>query len=310
MNVVLSIHDLTRRSTGVSLYNIQNQHIFQFTTSHGGRQRSIWKFYRMVIFQFTTSQGGRQYGGFRPVLKLDLSIHDLTRRSTRNLLFRPGQSFPFNSRPHKEVDSPALSAVLPWGSFNSRPHKEVDADASDPQTRRSLSIHDLTRRSTRLNNLCAPDRYLSIHDLTRRSTVSVLRRCTFFVPFNSRPHKEVDQQCILNRIHHVNFQFTTSQGGRLPPVCRVMQGYDLSIHDLTRRSTLYTYKLGLRQNFQFTTSQGGRLQDPVQSSAPLRSFNSRPHKEVDEQRLLILTVSYIFQFTTSQGGRRQSETVP
>ena len=237
MNVVLSIHDLTRRSTGVSLYNIQNQHIFQFTTSQGGRQRSIWKFYRMVIFQFTTSQGGRQYGGFRPVLKLDLSIHDLTRRSTIPFGVYIYSYATFNSRPHKEVDRSSDSLHCGSSSFNSRPHKEVDANApawvdlsgtfqfttsqgGRPSVMRRRMILEnfqfTTSQGGRLSDIRDHLRYysLSIHDLTRRST----------------------QQCILNRIHHVNFQFTTSQGGRR----------NLKSTALHRRT------------FQFTTSQGGR----------------------------------------------------
>ena len=83
-----------------------------------------------------------------------------------------------------------------------------------------------------------------------------------------------------------------------------MSAYHLSIHDLTRRSTL-------------TSSVVNTL---------IGSFNSRPHKEVDHARVvappgyLHLSIhdltrrstnySYqavallIFQFTTSQGGRR------
>ena len=153
----------------------------------------------------------------RKVPGQELSIHDLTRRSTPThfRLYRMSPSF--NSRPHKEVDTSCQVCVVHTHPFQ--------FTTSQGGRRRVKSCPPLVNT-------------LSIHDLTRRSTVSVLRRCTFFVPFNSRPHKEVDQQCILNRIHHVNFQFTTSQGGRLPPVCRVMQGYDLSIHDLTRRSTV------------------------------------------------------------------------
>ena len=54
--------------------------------------------------------------------------------------------------------------------------------------------------------------------------------------------------------------------------------------------------------FQFTTSQGGRRQTSS-SSCVLRSFNSRPHKEVDILSVSYFLLSIIFQFTTSQGGR-------
>ena len=65
----------------------------------------------------------------------NLSIHDLTRRST---FLRPSGTFPmeaFNSRPHKEVDQYRFLQYLCISS---------------------LSIHDLTRRSTaNSHNFCA-----------------------------------------------------------------------------------------------------------------------------------------------------------
>ena len=80
--------------------------------------------------------------------------------------------------------------------------------------------------------------------------------------FNSRPHKEVDSSPVF-----------------------MTDAYRLSIHDLTRRSTVGQLYCCLRHNiFQFTTSQGGRL---CTQSFPSRSstFNSRPHKEVDNRGL-------------------------
>ena len=143
--------------------------------------------------------------------------------------------------------------------FNSRPHKEVDAmDSVRTYGYEDLSIHDLTRRSTQGS------------DLTKNIAV---------------------------------FQFTTSQGGRQRRRFDIMKNEYLSIHDLTRRSTKTNafneaesqlsihdltrrstlYRNASRQKeyfFQFTTSQGGRLLTR-KISAQLRSFNSRPHKEVD-----------------------------
>ena len=78
--------------------------------------------------------------------------------------------------------------------------------------------------------------------------------------FNSRPHKEVDT---------------------LVPSCPYF--IPLSIHDLTRRSTI-------------RPQENGRM---------LKPFNSRPHKEVDGSRLRSGCRRTIFQFTTSQGGRRK-----
>ena len=81
------------------------------------------------------------------------------------------------------------------------------------------------------------------------------------------------------------FQFTTSQGGRRPcPHCRHMNT-DLSIHDLTRRSTAFPSQVArpvplsihdlTRRSTCFTPSIIDRD----------RTFNSRPHKEVDSKYL-------------------------
>ena len=55
-----------------------------------------------------------------------------------------------------------------------------------------LSIHDLTRRSTQIIKKMDVEELLSIHDLTRRSTVSGPQAWFPLQSFNSRPHKEVD----------------------------------------------------------------------------------------------------------------------
>ena len=121
-------------------------------------------------------------------------------------------------------------------------------------------------------------------------------------PFNSRPHKEVDVRDCHVYAFSLIFQFTTSQGGRLRRRYKTMNRWpfnsrphkevdpipdgrynqsDLSIHDLTRRSTRGGHKDGeYRITFQFTTSQGGRP-GILSSSIHQRTFNSRPHKEVD-----------------------------
>ena len=125
----------------------------------------------------------------------------------------------FNSRPHKEVDSKPLGIGLGSTPFNSRPHKEVDCGQRRTHSGRSLSIHDLTRRSTILKVYSEITMRLSIHDLTRRSTY---------------PESDSSQS--------ESFQFTTSQGGRQCLLTHPSRLLDLSIHDLTRRSTCYTLK--------------------------------------------------------------------
>ena len=144
-----------------------------------------------------------------------LSIHDLSRRSTCDFAASCNTRQSFNSRPLKEVD-PAM---------------------------RHSSIH--------------PD--LSIHDLSRRSTAVIPLSFNSFSTFNSRPLKEVD-----------HWKAAVVDGENV-----------LSIHDLSRRSTLTEDIFKVDLNFQFTTSQGGRL--PPFST---------------------ICVANLFQFTTSQGGRR------
>ena len=119
--------------------------------------------------------------------------------------------------------------------------------------------------------------------------------------FNSRPHKEVDWAAMYR--------------GHAP--------WCLSIHDLTRRSTIRRLERSMAGAFQFTTSQGGRHMADTTASC-LGPFNSRPHKEVDLDHVIRRHVQFLsihdltrrstsaatkasvglsFQFTTSQGGR-------
>ena len=120
---------------------------FQFTTSQGGRRDVLFPGGRVSIFQFTTSQGGR--------------------RSLTGRAWHRG-TFQFTT---------SQGGRLVTFSF--------------PSNLSTLSIHDLTRRSTRFRRDLGAYNSLSIHDLTRRST----KRNALYHPlltFNSRPHKEVD----------------------------------------------------------------------------------------------------------------------
>ena len=78
--------------------------LFQFTTSQGGRPLYRAMQINEEVFQFTTSQGGRRVWAERQFEDQDLSIHDLTRRSTSSLPPSIPRPISFNSRPHKEVD--------------------------------------------------------------------------------------------------------------------------------------------------------------------------------------------------------------
>ena len=99
--------------------------------------------------------------------------------------------------------------------------------------------------------------------------------------FNSRPHMEVDDSLSLNCFSLMHFQLTTSHGGRLLRAGEQICDIALSTHDLTWRSTLCgvllcisvvlsTHDLTWRSTCTTRCSEVGT-----------RTFNSRPHMEVD-----------------------------
>ena len=189
--------------------------VFQFTTSQGGRpivQRytdggaklSIHDLTRRSTATFHPRSSQESPFNSRPHKEVDLryvvfvlynmglSIHDLTRRST----FRTGQrvfcGLPFNSRPHKEVDcclALVFDLMITFQFTTSQGGRLLLPVPGGDQD--SLSIHDLTRRSTDNTYIPRRNRILSIHDLTRRSTSGV-----------------------AISVSDSLFQFTTSQGGR------------------------------------------------------------------------------------------------
>ena len=111
--------------------------------------------------------------------------------------------------------------------------------------------------------------------------------------FNSRPHKEVDVLATRSVPFGVNFQLTTSQGGRPGQIYQEGWSLSLSTHDLTRRSTsatssqVYIFDLSTHD----LTRRSTRLHHRVELE--LISFNSRPHKEVDLAELADLPVFFL-----------------
>ena len=101
-----------------------------------------------IFFQFTTSQGGRLHWR---------SLHSCVK------IFQ----FTTSQGGRQNI----LYCVPCRTTFNSRPHKEVDVMIVPLSHSLELSIHDLTRRSTKRMMKTYPLYQLSIHDLTRRSTV-------------------------------------------------------------------------------------------------------------------------------------------
>ena len=59
--IIISTHDLTRRSTGSGTCDKIILFEFQLTTSQGGRRRSAMQDGHERVFQLTTSQGGRHF---------------------------------------------------------------------------------------------------------------------------------------------------------------------------------------------------------------------------------------------------------
>ena len=135
----------------------------------------------------------------------DISIHDLTRRSTVPKAF------------HALCGSISIHDLTRRSTYTSD-HQYGFQD---------ISIHDLTRRSTVAPNHNPAPFSISIHDLTRRSTMMDDTFCEDFVfqfttsqggrqrsvymlfisrYFNSRPHKEVDNTllCIPPAQNHFN----------------------------------------------------------------------------------------------------------
>ena len=217
----------------------------------------------------------------------ELSIHDLTRRSTTlqtaktmKTIFQfttshGGRPFPptpdtpkktFNSRPHTEVDTLLMHVPYCHILFQfTTSHGGRRYGPGEILSAFRLSLHVRPLRSRLMTECLEQCRHLSIHDLTRRSTRS----------------------CIPTRHSQYAFQFTTSHGGRRLSFRIIIHSSFLSIHDLTRRSTC------------------GRSAITIFS----RSFNSRPHTEVDHAVFDSIGNSSVFQFTTSHGGRRCSSYV-
>ena len=149
----------------------------------------------------------------------DLSIHDLTRRSTSWKCSHPWRYWSFNSRPHKEVDTFPVTGE---------------------SISRNLSIHDLTRRSTVPPP--PPSGFLTFQFTTsqggrlyqylsssprslfqfttsqggRPMNISATFMLSFFQFTTSQGGRPEWAWHIMDKEY---FQFTTSQGGRLFLLC-------------------------------------------------------------------------------------------
>ena len=122
---------------------------FQFTTSQGGRLFGGFCRGFPSTFQFTTSQGGRLFPPLRTFFPSSFNSRPLKEVDVRQRM--TGMSrIPFNSRPLKEVDSQGLVKTLILRIFQFTTSQGGRPRTAGCRSRReSLSIHDLSRRSTR-----------------------------------------------------------------------------------------------------------------------------------------------------------------
>ena len=142
------------------------------------------------------------------VTNLDISTHDLTRRSTILEEKEKRVWWDFNSRPHEEVDSLLTARLILAVHFNSRPHEEVDFIFCK-HVPDCFPFQLTTSRGGRLVGKKGADCYdsISTHDLTRRSTATNDASGNWFVYFNSRPHEEVDT--MWARVFQVRLYFNS-----------------------------------------------------------------------------------------------------
>ena len=189
----------------------------------------------------------------------------------------------------------------------------------------SLSIHDLTRRSTIRGTLSRfpnstfnsrPHKEVDLAPYWRRRPIQAFnsrphkevdKNSLVFLlrirSFNSRPHKEVDAVGDLKKQIKAFFQFTTSQGGRRCGCnnnCGCGCSFNSRPHKEVDKRRIITEVL--HQSFN---SRPHKEVDDIHSHLKEQddTFNSRPHKEVDVLYQHNGTNKKSFQFTTSQGGR-------
>ena len=215
-----------------------------------------------------------------------------------------GVSSTFNSRPHEEVDKrppllPLMMAIFQFTTSRRGRRKLPTRERLEKVlsihdlTKRStcflcdrrcvtnLSIHDLTKRSTCWCRCWCRRTHLSIHDLTKRSTLPTLyakeTRASFQFTTSRRGRPPVSTAAVTG----VSFQFTTSRRGRrLSRPSSAVSQY-LSIHDLTKRSTIWIWCRNICRclSIHDLTKRSTTASYFVRSFA--KSFNSRPHEEVD-----------------------------
>ena len=169
---------------------------FQLTTSRRGRLRSWRTLLQSVYFN---SRPHEEVDSTKQIklIKISISTHDLTRRSTLKHFLKLSYFGVFQL-------TTSRGGRQKCGGHQG---KRLEISTHD-LTRRStplfcikliimqISTHDLTRRSTIISIHTNVYTFISTHDLTRRSTCRGGRKAGKR-HFNSRPHEEVDQSFTL-----------------------------------------------------------------------------------------------------------------
>ena len=173
----------------------------------------VVEFLESAIFQLTTSRRGRPQK-FPLKTTKDISTHDLTKRSTRDMCaIEIFPSFQLTTSRRGRRMKPMLGSYsITFQLTTSRRGRHYRRSQSHIQLAFQLTT---SRRGRRNRNHCD-------HDQGN---------------FNSRPHEEVDTVSIGLVAVLLIFQLTTSRRGRQLLQIEQTVFHGISTHDLTKRST-------------------------------------------------------------------------
>ena len=145
-----------------------------------------------LSFQSTHSRGVRLIRICTYDTAADVSIHALTRSATIYVNLFWMRYVSFNPRTHEECDCTDLTLALGLAGFNPRTHEECDLPGDRRSSRKTVSIHALTRSATMFQRIDQRFAQVSIHALTRSATMSVPSKIMILECFNPRTHEECD----------------------------------------------------------------------------------------------------------------------
>ena len=269
IDMIISTHDLTRRSTH---FGYLTYITFPISTHDLTRRSTRCCLFQTSIYSHFNSRPHEEVDLKAEVdgVDIDISTHDLTRRSTG-----------------------CSHEICPTGIISTHDLTRRSTDLGDEIAERmSISTHDLTRRSTADVFISLTHFKISTHDLTRRSTFHIVFDTPISIfqlttsrggrlqkqqeekeerNFNSRPHEEVD----------------------VWPGSRLSRRISISTHDLTRRSTRRIILVRRRGHFNSRPHEEVDLQD-FGGKILEENFNSRPHEEVDNPEMILGTLEEHF----------------